>query len=374
MEHFCWMDTFHTPWASGVAHALKNDADKARIVQELQEVFGVAVTQRRFDRYTGGLARHLCRGQHLLALCAVGTPYFLYLTRTSYATGGLCVFVDRRLAPGQFHPRILLTRLAFDDALFNGTLIEGDLVTPCGAKPTRPVFLMGDLLGVEGCSLLRARVRCLDRLQRLQRLQAAQHHADPATDACALAVRPVFQLSQLRVVLELVVPHLNYACRGLAFRSLTDTGVEARDVMFVFPQPQPLQPQPQPLLVTSGVEGLPPNTDQIDQQPQWAESQEGEDEGEGAAQVQVLLEAPAEEAMFFVRRSHLPDVYYLYSTEESAHTGCVDDALVACIPSLSASVWMKAQFSGHASAAHAAIRLKFRFHQGFRKWVPVVYE
>lgn len=359
---------------NGMCHWLRSDDDKAQVIQMVQEAFGVHVLQKRFDRYHAGMVPMLRSSPSVVAaLSPTGTPALLLLTRAPHRPLGtsICVYIERRVTPGHFLPRIGLTRLSFDDALFDGTLIEGDLVRTSSGEHW---LVASDLLGVHGQSLLRCRVPLAERLGRLQHLLASQHGPEP-TDAFTVTVQHTFPLADLRAVLERVVPRLNYACRGVWFRAMhalhgKGSRGAAQDVLFTFQQaPPPACPVANDKAAAGGDGGV------------EAELADGEPEGrqdEGAPEIRPKPDDPCdhpqqgEHAVFHVRRTHLPDVYHLFDSAEAgqrgAHTG---EALVACVPSLAASRWLRARFEG-PGAAHSALPLPFRFESSFGKWVPAI--
>ena len=63
---------------------------------------------------------------HLISLKSNGNPYLLYLTK--YNFNNVCIFIDKKIQPGYFLPRMIIVYLQFSDELFSNTLFEGEMI------------------------------------------------------------------------------------------------------------------------------------------------------------------------------------------------------------------------------------------------------
>lgn len=367
------MESSQVPFAGGVVHALRDDADKSSILREIQDAFGVHVAQRRYDR----LAHHASMirknaKQFMASLCAGGAPYWMYLTRAPTGNG-VVVLIDLRIQAGHFLPRMYMVHLRFDACLFDRTLMEGELVKSSStAAPW--TLLMSDLIGVMNTSLLKTRVPLLQRLQRLQRLIQTQFNRNDAFDPFQLAVREHFPVQDLLRVLRDVASKLNYGVRGVWLRP-TAVG-RGGDLLHIFAAKSKVEGGGGAVGVEDGTDTVVPSGDDADDDngssnandDDDATKSEGcDDDGESLELGGGSEEEEEKTQSFFVRRTPLPDVYHLYASADSARASKLGDAITACVPTLAASQWLKEQFKHEA---HSVREMQFVFHKGFQKWVP----
>lgn len=371
------MQASPVPFCDGVAMNLRSDEDKARILRDIADSFGIHVLNKSCERYHAGWAPLLRRGGHMVGLRSAGAACLLYMTR--YDFGGVCVLVDRRVQRGHFFPRMTLVRLAFDDALFDDTLVDGELVR---SKDTgRWVFLASDLLAESGRALVPPQqaqggrptrgLPATERIARLQRIVMARFAPDDH-DLFAVRVKRYFALDDLRDVVERVLPGLDYDVRGIVFKPVQPRcggSGAAMDVQFVMWHPK------------RGGGGGDGNA----QAPLRQEDEEEEDADEGDDDAAIVEPEgddgaaggddgeppePERRAVLFVRRTGMPDVYELFESKEDAASTAVGSAvLVAGVPSMHASQALAAAFAGGAPPT-AVVPLTFRFDPRFGRWIP----
>lgn len=207
------------------AFNVKSDAFKASIVARL-EAFGARILRRHVEPFTTSVGTGLqqtLRGAQVVCLRSHGNPYLLFFTRNEDG-GGMVLFVDRKIQPGYTVPRIVLVHGRFDDALFNGTVVDGEMVK------TRPsplegsqgkgswVFLANDLLALAGRPMGHA-AHLPARVQLLVTLFADMHARDADLDPCEFQVKRHEPLSEAGLLaLRAFEAELSYPSRGMLVR------------------------------------------------------------------------------------------------------------------------------------------------------------
>ena len=205
------------------AFNVKSDAFKAAVVARL-EAFGARILRRHVDPFVAPAAvpgqtpnaqnqNQVLRGPQMVCLRSHGNPYLLLFTRNDDG-GGMLLFVDRKIQPGYTVPRVVLAHGRFDDALFDGTVVDGEMVkTRAGAW----VFLANDLLALEGRPVvpsLSARLAALVAVFSDQR-----RTPDAELDPCAYQVKRHLPLCEegLRT-LRSMEGEIDYPTRGMLVR------------------------------------------------------------------------------------------------------------------------------------------------------------
>ena len=341
------------PFANGTVYALKSDGDKATLLNSLRVGYGIRVIDpsgmSHAVKYNRALhSKEIRKRGGSCAFRPKGIPLLLAMTRMSEEGGGICTFVDRRVKDGHFYPRVMLTRFEFfDPRVFDGTVIEGDLVSFCTA---RSVFVASDILADRGYSM--QGIASQERRERLTHLLSPlQHRANLATDVCFLRPRP-----------EFAVPALSNA---LAMASTLDHEIAA----VVFRDPNARLGCPGEEDVVFRAYSKKETRNEVVKEEAEEEEEEEKEETEDDETEDKDEEKEKERATFFVRRTNLPDVFELYRTKDEAIHGNADvgQAPIASVSSLRASELLR-----EASTTRPPRSIEFEMDPRFRKWTPII--
>ena len=350
------MNAYPAPYGDDVAFFLKCDDDKARIVRDLCESFGVHVLRRAHERYHAGLAGMLRRkGRFMAALQPVGVGCYLFMTRVNFA--GVCIVVEKRVQAGHFHPRMALVRLTFDDAVFDDTVIEGDVMRTPGGKH---VFLASDMAADCGAALGRAFLG--ERLERLRRV-LTRHHRPDDHDVFTLAPAAHIPVEALRTVFA---SGTGYPCCAVSFKPVDPRS--GPTVMFVVPREEHAAATTKKKKQKNRVkkeEGDAAEGDAAEGDEEDEEDEEDEDDDEEAEVDSGEVEVEVRRELFVLRTS-MPDVYELY--EQSDDVGTRAPYAYAGVPTMDASRTLSALFATSPSLPRKA---SFVFRPRFGKWIPV---
>ena len=218
---------------------------KQWVLDELETRFDAGVIRKHHTRLDGHSLERIKRHPHIACLRSNGNPYLVFLTRCNMKN--VCIFVDKKVQAGYTLPRMVLAAFQFDDALFDGTVLDGEMVrcdanahvrdaaataAACsasaqgGATATVAaerhgcpdwVFLINDIYGHMGAALGDTSV--VDR-QRLVARVLETSFRPSGNDVCSLQQKRFFRVTELRALASDFASGLPYGSRGVLFKPL----------------------------------------------------------------------------------------------------------------------------------------------------------
>tara|TARA_Y100000389_G_scaffold204963_1_gene261310 strand:+ start:3784 stop:4770 length:987 start_codon:yes stop_codon:yes gene_type:complete len=127
-----------------VAHNIKSNEIKTKILEELEEKYSIKIIQKHYYRLTDESVKHIVATPHLVTIRSQGNPYLLYFTR--YEDKEIIYLLDKKIHPGYVLPRIIIGRGLYNKDIFNGTVIDGEMVK----VGKNWIFLMNDIISYKG--------------------------------------------------------------------------------------------------------------------------------------------------------------------------------------------------------------------------------
>jgi hypothetical protein len=354
-----------------LAYNIKSDEDKAKILAEL-DAFEVRVIKRHYETFDA--SRHVSiinTSPFLVSVRTNGNPYYLYLTRTNQVNQ--CLLIDKKVQQGYFYPRMILTRLLFDDEMFDNTLFEGEMV-----RDNRGdwAFVINDMLVYRGCPQ-----NALNLVKRVNAVGDILRHKFVADDmdVCELQVKKYFSCGELHKVVHEFIPSLPYSCRGLYFKPFF---LKFRDILMNFDDSlikrivRTRYKDTSNFLLMSDRQRLQESVQdkepEPEQEPEKEEEEEEEEEGTHAPTLsppdESLNKSVVRRASFFVRHTSLPDVYELYESAVDVGKG-PSHALIANVPSLACSRTLRSTFTGRGVTD--TVLMTCEYCPRFEKWTPL---
>lgn len=296
---------------------IKSDAIKRKLLDVLDHTFHQKILKRHYDVYNPTVTpKRLRANPHLAALKSNGNPYFLFMTRINYVN--TCVFVDKKIKHGYFLPRMIIDHLQFSNELFEGTLLDGEMIHPESGKW---IFMINDMMGYKGRHM--AACALPGRLGKIYDMLRREYTNGPHT-VFDFQVKRYVPVNRARELLELDAS-LPYRNRGLVFKPML---LRHRDVLYNFE------------------EGLVKSTVVI----KYGESNR--------------FIAPDEVTRRFkVRDTQEPDVYELLDLDSNDVVGS------PLVNTMSASKRMIELFS--KAKLNDTFEITCRFNEGFKRWEPV---
>lgn len=337
---------------------IKSDEAKQTVLSSIESQYGIRIIQRHFDKFSDSTLCTLATSPHVVCIRTNGNPYLMYLTRHNFVNQ--VVFVDKKVQQGYFYPRMVIVRGWFDDALFDGTLIDGEMVR---SKSGRWQYLCNDLIALEGSHLVLKPLS--ERLEMLRQLFSQRFMPDPDNDYCEFSVKQFYSYDQVEQLVTHIVPSLGYTCRGLLFKPMN---LRHRDVLMNFDDTLVKKVVRVKYKDLSGSNFL---TDEshlasvvAQQQQPAATSNDGiSQESASAPGISAINMSNQGARVFYARKTAKPDVYELFERPE-----CTGIAQIAGMPSMAASRLMRGLFTGANAAERVAVVCEWS--ERFEKWIP----
>ena len=134
------MQTGYISFCDSIAFNIKSDKIKKKILDDINNISSIKIIQKHFDVLNKNHFQKLNDIPHLVSLKTNGNPYLLYLTKYNFIN--LSIFIDKKIQPGYFLPRMIITYFQFDEELYNNTLFEGEMIKD---KDGNWIFIINDL-------------------------------------------------------------------------------------------------------------------------------------------------------------------------------------------------------------------------------------
>jgi hypothetical protein len=342
-----------------IAFNIKSTDVKDVILDELHSKFNIKILQRHWFRLDEANKDHIARAPHAMMLRSNGNPYYMFFTR--YEDVPQIMFIDKKVQPGYEKPRIIMVRGKFDDSLFSGTLLEGEMVKD---EQGQWIFLVNDLIGYKNQFLERETYP--QRLGKVYHLLKHEHRPDALMDVCQFHVKKIFPAiqSSWAALLELNAS-LSYTNRGIYLWPYSlkykpklmnfDDSLIKKVVRKVKDDPAFRESLPE----------LPqtPSHSQATQIPSSRSSSTSPPLPPPQTQAQHSSQQPGERILY-LRKTENPDVYYVFA-EEQAKTKMG----VAHISTLAVSKHIRGMFKDLNVVSSVPFHCKWDTH--FQKWSPL---
>jgi len=348
-----------------VALNIKATDVKTVIVQQLEHHYNIKILSRQFNNFDENGKTFVERFPHWMCLRSNGNPYYMWFTK--YQDTNVIFYIDKKVHPGYTLPRIILGRGMFNDALFENTLLDGEMVKSANGAW---VFLVNDCLAYRNkylqFNLLPDRLRCASDI-------FTNHYTPhPVVDMCTFALKKYFPCApgsqEALIDFKATLPYSN---RGIYFwpfshkykpklMNFDDTLIKAvvrkvkdnPDFMMALPVKSGTSTNSSnssvstPTSVSVSNSPIRSNQSKSVQSVQPVQIQEGE-------------------VTFFLRKTEQPDVYDIYKTADMT----AKSLGVASVPTLTVSKMLRAQFKNATIAMY--IPFVCTFDNKFTKWLPL---
>jgi hypothetical protein len=287
-----------------------------------------------------------------------GNRYYLYFTL--YNDIEIIYYIDKKIHPGYQRPRIILGRGLFDKSLFKNTLLDGEMVK---CKDESWTFLINDIIVYEGVQLTNKTLP--ERLAIIYNILETKYTPDETIDVCCYKVKNYYYMykESIQEMIE-TSNKLNYTCRGIYLWSYD---LKYKPKLYNFDEStivsvirktkdktefQTLDKPCSDEEADKNVQELPISNIPISISNTKAET--------------VIPALSDKEKILFLVKTHEPDIYKLYETENILNTNSIGIALVQ---TLSVSKMLRNAFRDKNVATW--IRFKCKYNEKFEKWEPL---
>jgi hypothetical protein len=213
-----------------IGHNIKSSETKEKIVQRLDNEYGIKIVRKHFEKldHNSSLNRKtlgkLGKYPYIAGLRSNGNPYLLYLTKI--AGCNQILFIDKKIQDNYFLPRIITTKMRFDEDLFvKETVFEGEMIR---IDNDTWIFLIHDLMVYQG--QLQKNNVIMDRINMIYDILRDKFVED-SKNLFKVQVKKYVTLDNLQELVSEFMPTLPYVCRGVYFRPLYS---EILDILYNF--------------------------------------------------------------------------------------------------------------------------------------------
>jgi len=343
-----------------VRYNIKSTETKDAILGELDTKYGIKILQRHWFRLEENTAQQLQKTPHWACLRSNGNPYFMYFTK--FDDTNIVYFVDKKVQPGYEKPRIILGRGLFADALFKGTILDGEMVR----RTDKPgwVFLVNDVIAYCGDNL--QAVSLPKRIQYAYELFHKMYLPDSFMDVCTYSIKRYMLPTQEEigrlVALSKTLPYTN---RGIylwshnsrvkpklvnfdesliksVYRKVKDCPDFRERDQGDSPKQQSVTPAPP---AVPAVPAVPSSTAPTEQAHPSAPPTEGE-------------------RLLWLRKTENPDIYDVFTTQQ-----CQEKLGTAYVRTLMMSKVLRSVFKDLTVAT--SVLFACSYNTQFEKWTPL---
>jgi hypothetical protein len=201
-------------FCSDGAHNVVNSEAKEYIINRLKKTHDIDITKKHAYILNSKSIYFLEKTQHIMSIKSSGTNYYLYFT--SINNINYCFFIDRKIKSGYTYPRIISVKYAFDDSIFQDTLLDGELVRDSDDNDAW-IFLITDMLVHKGKKL---DCNIVNRFNLLYDMLTNDYNKNHDIDICPLVVKKLFLYKDYDELITKFIPSLPYKTNGIYFNSL----------------------------------------------------------------------------------------------------------------------------------------------------------
>ena len=349
-----------------IAFNIKCSDAKDWILNELEHKYQIRILQKHWFKLDDQQFKYVLSVPHWMCLRSNGNPYFLYFT--TYEDIPQIMYIDKKVQPGYQKPRIILTKGQFSEAIFQNTLLEGEMVKD---KDGQWIFLINDVLIYQGRYLNDQPLS--KRLSYAYEMFEKHYTPDDLMDVCQYQIKKYFECNQESID-EMISfsKEIPYTNRGIYF------------------MPHHLKYKPK--LINFNDELIKNVVRKVKDEPDFRgsfskengskESFSKENGSKGAIGPMAPTEPPKEtmdvigttepiqttynknEKLIWLRKTELPDVYDLYEQENS-----LQKMGIASVSSIRVSKMLRNIFKTLNVAT--SIPFKCLYESETQKWVPL---
>ena len=280
---------------------------------------------------------YLSKQPHIISLKTGGANYFLFLTKINGVNK--CLFIDRKTKKGYTLPRIITANFRFSDVLFDGTVLDGELVRD---KKDNWMFLLSNIITYKGENVSG---NLATRYNKMYELLTKYYKEDPHFDICYLRVKKLFTYNDYDKMMLQYIPKCGYEIKGLYFNSVNP---KLSNHLFMYPNNTKERRNAQA--------GDNDTRGRKNGRKESASSANGTgpSSGEDGMELQVT-------ATFIIKTTDKPDIYNLFCMDGST----ISEYGIAYIGKMKTSKMLKKWFAENESKD---CLVSCEFSERFKKW------
>jgi hypothetical protein len=322
---------------------IKESKIKQDILEDIEEHSGIKIIQKHYNTLNSTNIQRINQEPRLITLRSNGNPYLLFFTQLNFVNQ--CIFIDKKVQQSYFLPRMIISRFEFDDDLFSGTLIDGEMIKQ-DASDDKWIYLIHDIFMYKNRSM--GNVNLPERLQLISDILLNNFKTDK-NDFCSIMIKKYVQCNEILYLLNTLMPSLSYTCRGLYIKSaygiVKDFLYNFNDELIVKVQRQKLQTEGTFMEHGAATATVTPTTVTT------------------MAVLASKTRSSQNAEVMFIMKTDLPDVYTVVNSEG-------DDEGYAFVNTLEISKYMNQKFKN--CNLTEKLQMPCEFDSNFQKWKPIV--
>ena len=336
---------------------VNNNKTKEIILKHITTKFKIQVIDKQYVSLNPHMIRNITGHEHLLATFTNGNPYLLWLTTIDDVE--CCVYIDRKLKEGYSYPKIHVVNYQFSKELFqHDTILTGELIRDINRNWQ---FLISDILYYKNQPTKQKNV--MARFQLIYDMLEKDFAPDLSADICQLAVKRLFQYTDIKFIFTDFMPSLSYVCKGLVFYTLNN---QFSNYAWVIPKEDQIQVMRKHDADAQFFTKYPEYVQHkhiLDNQLPYLETNQEEHTVE-SAQAPAPVDSTASYAQLYIVKTEIPDIYNLYTKDDR-----INRQSIAFIPDLKTSKMLYTFFTANPGSIDVIANCKF--HHYFKRWTPL---
>ena len=348
------MQTGYISFCDKTAFNIKSDRVKKKILQNINDLSNIKIIQKHFDVLNESNFKKLNEIPHLVSLKTNGNPYLLYLTKHNFTN--LSIFIDKKIQPGYFLPRMIITYLQFDDHLYDNTLFEGEMIKDNDGKW---IFIINDIYIYKNKLLVKNNI--LNRIDLINNI--LNNNFNNKSSICSFEIKKYFKYDDMKYLIEEFSKKLNYTSRGIYFTPLY---FKFKTILYNFDDS----------LINTVKKVKYQNNDEFmlmknnkitNAKPRQKENTRSKINIVNTSIIENENKKGNKE--FYVEKTDMPDVYNLYNYDSNMNS--YDKVDIAYIPNIKTSKFMREIFKDENIITKLKINCSSIEKNNKIKWIPM---
>ena len=337
-------------FSNRIAYNIKSNEHKDMILDQLNTLYKIKILQRHHHNLDENNIKFVLSNNHLMNLRSNGNRYYLYFTL--YNDIEIIYYIDKKIHPGYQRPRIILGRGLFDKSIFKNTLLDGEMVKCADNSWT---FLINDIISYEGTYLSNRTLP--ERLKLIYHMLEKQYTPDATIDVCNYKVKTYYHMykESISSIVEMS-KKLNYTCRGIYIWSYD---LRYKPKLYNFDESTIISVIRKTKDKTE-FQTIDKSSDD-DNAPKLQETQPT-----AKFMIQEDTKCEEDERILYLVKTHEPDIYKIYESEDVLNVKSIGIALVQ---TLMVSRMLRNAFKD--KNVTTCIRFKCTYDAKFEKWKPI---
>lgn len=343
------------------ANQITSDQVREDIKTSIKNIGTFNLTAKYYTFLNKKNVNNLKDNNYQVSLSTFGKKFTMYIT--TYQARRLCLFINKK------NECILKVQMKFANEIFNGTLMDGELVKN---ENDKWIFLLNDIVYYKGNNMIT--MNFTDRQKVIQDLLENEYEYDE-NQGFFLSKKQYFSYSYIKDLTENYMERLNYKAAGLFFKHLNNF---SDNYLFIFPECRSDSKILQNGVVIDDVKTNATKSIFMNVVKEKTQ-QEMEDDLFGDLQDESITETPKLEKQtccFLINPTMMPDVYELYCRSNSNN---IEKYSYAAVPDIETSQFLKELMKEILDnkdniytkvESGKAIYVECKYHKIFKKWIP----